>query len=247
MKAFLVACVALVIASGCGGASTAPSPGATGLSFSQTSLTIARNTSTQLNVIARFADNQTRDVSGQIQLSSSNPAVITVSGGLLTAVGIGTSEITARYGALTATTTVKGRRNTAIAGEVTIADARGGYTVNGIRLRLDDKSLTSRNGSDHFGYQSMTLPFEWRSTRSADWNLEPGAHQFEVESWTWMPGTVTDIANENPTLLYVVDRDTGERVDTVGLPRQQLTITGSGKLVFPVTIKAYTEPIGQTN
>lgn len=61
----------------------------------------------QLAAIARYADGTSQDVSNHSVWDSSDAGVVTISGtGLLSTVGFGSSEVSARFGGLTAAVTV---------------------------------------------------------------------------------------------------------------------------------------------
>lgn len=89
--------------------STSTSPVVTGLAFSPASFTLTSAGATQqMSLIATLSDGSTQDVtsSPSTTYTSSNPAVVTISSaGLVTAVGNGTSTLTASNGGLSTTAT----------------------------------------------------------------------------------------------------------------------------------------------
>ncbi len=78
----------------------------TGLSISPASLSLPANTKQQLQALATFNDNSTRDVTTEVQWSSSDPNAATVTSSGRLAVGATGATITASAGAVTASLTV---------------------------------------------------------------------------------------------------------------------------------------------
>jgi len=67
------------------------------------SLTLSMGDTKQLTVVANYSDGSTQDVTNSATYTSSNPSVVTVSsGGLISAVNIGSATITVDYGSKTA-------------------------------------------------------------------------------------------------------------------------------------------------
>lgn len=94
--------VVLVLA-GCGGKSNSPIPIAktlSSLSMSVTSVSLSVGAAQQLTVMGHFSDGSQTDLTTAAQWATSNPAVTTVRGGLLTGIASGSATVTASLGNL---------------------------------------------------------------------------------------------------------------------------------------------------
>lgn len=79
-----------------------------GLTIAPANFGLPKGTSLQVKAMLANPDGSMSDVTAQAAWATSNPAVVTVSGGLVTAVaGSGSAEISAAYQGFTATTTVE--------------------------------------------------------------------------------------------------------------------------------------------
>jgi trimeric autotransporter adhesin len=76
------------------------------LAVSPNTVSISSGSSQQLTALATLSNNGTQDVTGSATWSSSNTAVATVSGGLVTGVSIGSATVTATYGGQTGSASV---------------------------------------------------------------------------------------------------------------------------------------------
>lgn len=89
---------------------TATEAAASRLTFMPGSLTLGVRTSGQLRLVAGFSDGSSADVTAQANFTSSQPTVASVSTsgvrGVVSALSAGTADITARFGALSATAPV---------------------------------------------------------------------------------------------------------------------------------------------
>jgi uncharacterized protein YjdB len=96
----------LLLLSACGGSSSTPVT-LTGVSVSPTSASLTVGATRQLTVTGTYSDGSTAPVTASATFSSSAPAVASVgTGGLITALTVGTATVTSTYSGKSATTAV---------------------------------------------------------------------------------------------------------------------------------------------
>jgi hypothetical protein len=99
-----------MLVAGCGGGgggSSAPPPTLLSLAVSPTTPSIPKGTSLQFTATGTFAGNTTQNVTGQVIWRSAIPSVATIGAfGTATAVGTGTTRITAVFGTFSSATTL---------------------------------------------------------------------------------------------------------------------------------------------
>lgn len=91
------------------------------LVVSPISSTIARQTTHQFTAVGTFTDGSTQDVTGQVQWTSSKPAIATISSGLASGLTPGNTTITAGSGSITATASLTVTNATVVSISVTPA------------------------------------------------------------------------------------------------------------------------------
>ncbi|MGH9350290.1 MAG: Ig-like domain-containing protein [Vicinamibacterales bacterium] len=101
--------VIALVAAACAGESDrmpSPSPMVTGLTIAGVTMPVRVGQSVQLTATATLAGGTTRPVTDVATWQSSDPRVVTVARGLVTAVAVGTTTIAATYQGATGSTTV---------------------------------------------------------------------------------------------------------------------------------------------
>ncbi|MCL6557478.1 MAG: chitobiase/beta-hexosaminidase C-terminal domain-containing protein [Firmicutes bacterium] len=128
------------------------------LSLGSSSLTVGGTTNSV--VTATYSDNSSADVTGSASYTSSAPAVATVNaGGVVTAVGVGQTVITATYGGKTATATVTvSAAGGTVKGSVVPQGLSAGYAGITVILRSGAQEVKSVTTSADGSYQMDNVP-----------------------------------------------------------------------------------------
>lgn len=163
-KSFFAALMLALLLSGCGGSTSQP---VTLVSITVTPQTasIAPGTTIPFRALENFSDGNAVDVTSSATWSSTTPAVATVSNlGVATAVGAGTSTISAAFGGLggSATLTVAALQS------ITISPANPGVTLVG-GTRQFGATGTLSNGAT----QNLTGQVIWNSSSPATATINP--------------------------------------------------------------------------
>ncbi|SOD72609.1 Ig-like protein group 2 [Jatrophihabitans sp. GAS493] len=138
----------------------APAPTLSSLSISPQSLNGTKGESAQLTATGTYSDASTADLTGQVTWSSADPSVATVSsGGLVSAVGTGTTTVTATLDGVTSSvpTTVRGPTVT-------------GVTVTGVPASLAKgatRQLTATARYSDGTTANVTAQASWSSSEPA--------------------------------------------------------------------------------
>ncbi len=132
----------------------------TSLSFSPASPSIAPGTEAQVTVTGTFSDGTTQNLTYGAIYSSSNTAVVTVSNGLLTAVGTGAATITVYAGNQTSTFTVT--VTGATLSSITVTPASPAAMAKGTTQQFNATGTYS-DGST----QNLTTVVAWSTSNSS--------------------------------------------------------------------------------
>jgi hypothetical protein len=133
------------------------------LQVTPTTPSAAKGTSLQFTAIATFSDNSTQDVTTQATWASNNGGVATISNatgsqGLATAVGVGTTTISATFGGLFASTVMTVTAATLVSVEVTPVNPS---IAKGTNLQFTATAVYSDNTT-----QDVTTQATWASTNT---------------------------------------------------------------------------------
>jgi hypothetical protein len=237
---------------------TAPSVSVSGLAVDRATVALTRNGTARVAATLTYSDQTTRDVTNEATWGSSDPSIVTVVGGVITAVGIGTARVVAQYENRVATSEVVARRNTLVRGLVSVVDINGtpneyggGPGVLGyIDVLVENRQVYSHNGSDYGGYRKMTA-------RVPDVGVDPGVRHVTLSVGIWCGGGRTTkstrtfsgtFETETGQTLEIVDADTKEVVDVIPLDVRRATASGVNcpkePLDWPIPVKAYANPQG---
>jgi len=217
----------------CGGKTTTePSP-TVSLALSAASLTVERNGTGQIS--ASFGPaSAMADVTDQAEWTSSNPAVVTVKRGLVTAVGIGSSVVTALYEGRTQTSVVTARRRTMISGQITITQAQSLETLIVLRAFVDGRFMGGRSTSA--ARSSMTVVFS--NSPAVDRHVVPGQVEIAIDAPEQMHAPNAYVS-DTTSQVVVIDQDTGEQLAVIPLPAKQFTLDVTGTTSWVVTIPSF--------
>jgi hypothetical protein len=236
MNRKILSLLVVLVTSGCAGSSTSPSD-IVSLSLDRAAVTLPRTTSVQLTAIAASRGGASRDVTSLVEWSSLNPHVAIVIGGRITAVGIGSAVVTARYEGLAQTVAVTARRRTAVKGELTVADAEGLSSISELDVYLDSWPIGSKGVSGT--RVSLTVSLDARS----DADVEPGMHELSV--------TITHVSDprvarntyvsDATSHLAIVDRDTSETVVVLPLLSTVVAVPtdANGRMAWSIEVGVY--------
>lgn len=225
---------ALVLVAACGGKSpTQPAPTTPALTIDQTTLVLARNATSRLHALFGVSGAQ-QDVTGSVAWTSSNPGIVTVKEGMLTAVGIGTATVTAAYQGQQRTIAVTARRRTALVGEIRLTNANGTETMTALRSYVDERQ-TGYNGSSH---SQVSLLVFWEVGRTiSDPTIDPGNHSVSVD--VGQKNAPNAYVSDASSHVVIIDRDTREQLAVIQLPVQQKTIAGLDRMTWPVEVPVF--------
>jgi hypothetical protein len=135
----------------------------TSLQVTPTTPSAAKGTTVQFTAIATFSDNSTQDVTTQATWGSSSGGVATISNatgsqGLATAVGVGTTTISATFGGLFASTVMTVTAATLVSIQVTPVNPS---IAKGTALQFTATAVYSDNST-----QDVTLSATWSSSNT---------------------------------------------------------------------------------
>jgi len=230
------------------------SPGApsrpVGLFIDLTAMTLGRNATAQVSATLSRAGGTPEDVTGVAEWTSGEPAVVTVDRGLIRAVGIGGTWVTAKYLGLAATARVTARRNTRLLGRLALNTRSGGRGIGGAYFYLDGRNIDGLGGSDSC-VTDRVFVFDTASGRTftPGANVDPGTHQFVVKltmsDWGFpCPARGIVVFSEPSSQYRIADLDTGELLATIPLPAVELV--GSGNMpetiMWTIDVPVYAEP-----
>jgi hypothetical protein len=230
-----------VLASACGRSPVAPDPVFT-LAVDRPAVTLARNASTQLDLLLVGPNQSVRSVATSATWASSAQNIVTVSaGGLVTAVGIGTAQVTGTFEGRSATATITARRNTRLAGEIAISEVGTDGVVDAATLSVDGRLIGSAPGSGSGPQRGARLrihqlePFLTRAL------VSPGAHELllSVTLFYYPARTSATFVTDPNALLQIVDSDTGELVGTIPVPSQQATLAQGSAFRWSIQIGTF--------
>jgi hypothetical protein len=202
---------------------TTPVPTNVDLSISQDSVALARNASTRLFVRVRTSDGGGSDVTATATWTTSDAAVATVSGGLVTAVGPGAAKITVSYAGLSRMVDVSVRRNTILVGAGVFVEQPlpADYLRAAVDVYLDDRLLLAGQSSVKAEVTFVFGDRQWYSNTS----VAPGPHQLAVRTRTTLSGQRVTVRFDQP--VEIRDRDTGETVARLSLPLQSVLLSAN--------------------
>jgi hypothetical protein len=248
MKTWLIPFI--LIATGCGGTPTAPTPPLTpSLSVDNATFVVGRHESGQLHASFGIPGAQ-QDVTAAASWTSSNAAVATVNGGLVTAVTLGTATVTVDYQGQHQTSAVTVRRRTRLIGTIRINDANGLRTIQTLESFVDDKEAgytgysgaltsgcyTGYSGALTSGSVSWKLAYEW----VVDPIVPPGGNTVAVEIFQNNPPN--SYTSDSSSELTVQDIDTHETLGHIALPVQSVTsLPNMGKITWTVQVDTYSK------
>jgi len=215
---------------------TAPAVTVAGLAVDRTTVALARNGTDRVTATLTLSDQSTHDVTDEAVWGSSDPSIVTVERGVITAVGVGTARVIAQHQNRVATVDVVARRNTMVRGQVAVVDIDrtpndygGGPGVLGyIDVFVDDRKVFFNGGSDYGGYGKITA-------RVPDVGVDPGARILTLSVGVWCGGGRTTTSTrtwagtfetEAGQSLEVVDRDTREVLDVIALDVRRASVSG---------------------
>jgi len=204
-----------------------------------TSVTIARNGSATVTAQLQKSNGLTEDVTATAVWVSSAPSVVTVQGGVLKAVGVGTATVTVTQSGLTATIAVIARRNTQLAGVIGIAETGNLVSIHHVEVWLDTREIFALSVSGSERAWSVDL-----STQTYDKSVVPGSIQLSVRV-TPDPDLTREnhFASRADSYVEVRDSETGERLDRLPLSVQSVVKPAGSRdsvaLVWTLSIGTY--------
>jgi hypothetical protein len=234
--------MSLVALAACEAAPTGPFA-AVPLSLSRTSLTLGRNATEAVTATLGQA-SPASDVTAGAGWSSSNPAVVTVEGGMVRAIGLGTATVTASYRSRSASMEVIVRRNTAIGGIVAVRTVDGSQPFGTLSVLAGGSVLGALGGSDHGGVARKETRFGWLLSHDvrARSHVSPGQLSLSLlVDFDWLRSSPHTVVTEAVSYLEIFDADTGEALDRVSLAGREATVLATHSIPVSIEIKAYTQ------
>ncbi len=248
MRLFLASLVGLLAAAGfaCGsdsenGSVTGPQPVpvlSTTTLTGNTDLTAVGQTS-QLTLGGAYSDSSTRDLSADSTWSSSNPAVATVTRGLVTVLKFGTAGITANYQGRSHSTTI-----TATPAGTFIFTGRvrepGSGDMAGVRV-VEQISFTDAQTNNAGSFEFVGLPAA-RFAIDRD-GYEPIRHEVSPS-----PGTTPRRVFVDVPLQRMVRLDAGQSVSSLSIAPNDVSYSVEGDLCNPCKlIRVFSGPTTLTH
>ena len=135
----------LLLAAACQHSPAAPTSVA--LLVTPDTLTVARNATSPITVQVQRSNGTLEDVTAAGVWTSSAPAVVTVTAGMIKAVGVGTATVTVTYNGLTRTVDVVPRRNTRLLGSIVVGDLNEQYSISRVESYLDSRMVYAQSFS----------------------------------------------------------------------------------------------------
>ena len=211
--------MSLVAAVACDRGPTAPT--LVGLVLTPAVVTAPRNGSTQVTAQLQRSDGTLEDVTAAAVWTSSAPAVVTVQGGLVNAIGVGTATVTVTHSGLTRAIEVVARRNTRLVGALTISDVQAfGYSMHSVEAFLDGRMVNAHSSSGGDRLYRILIG-ETPYGVIADTSVVPGTHELSVRVTKTQPPYQGRYTSSEDSYMDVWDSDTGEVLTRIGLPVQE--------------------------
>lgn len=158
----------------------------------------------------------TRDVTALADWKTSDPGVVTVAGGRVTAVATGTASVTATYLGATQSTGVSVWRPTALTGTITVRYVTFPGYFSGIRQLEAFIDTTPAGATAQFAPEIEVLAIPVGADTAAPIVVAPGVHEISVRMSLYGSNPAAVITDD--AYLDVIDADTGESLRRVQLP-----------------------------
>lgn len=197
-------------------------------------LVVARHATGQLHAMFGVPGTQ-QDVTFAAKWTSSNPAIIAVDGGVVTAVDIGVASVSVDYQGLRQTVGVTARRRTRVVGTIRVDDAHGQRTIQGLSSYVDGKEA----GGSSESHATATSDVTWGGQLGwiVDPIVDPGSHTVAVGVGQLDPPNAynTDRASQ----VTIMDADTMQTLEIVPLPVQSATLQQQGRITWTVQVAVF--------
>ena len=223
--------IGAVTATACNSSPTSPPPIPV-LSVSQSTLALSRTQTTQLTATSTTNGVGT-DVTTTASWRSSNAQVATVVGGLVTAIGPGTTTVTVEHAGQIHTVALTVRRRTYLMAEVRVDTVGGQATIESVGFRLDGVGVGGKGTS---GFEDWLTA----NTTNKAAVVDPGSHVLTV--------SVNVALSMRPTYnvtwlgpVRVLDFDTSEELATIPLSSRTVETTSDPQLIdWEIAVSAFT-------
>lgn len=227
----------------CGRSPSAPTAVvAVALVCTPATVAVARNATSAVTVQVQQSNGTLEDVTATAVWTSSAPAVVTVTAGMIKAVGVGTATVTVAYGGLTRTVDVVARRNTRLAGSIVVKDLDQRYSIHWLKCYLDARMVYSLGFSGGYSVRRVDFP---QSDESYDYSVQPGLSTLSLEVRHDLPLQIGDVHYGTSAESYVEiwDSDTNEVLTRLPLSVQAVTVPPvvptTGEIIWTLTIDVF--------
>lgn len=212
----LIGVAATLMLAACGGPTSPRKEAVPSLSVSAQLVGLSRGGSTRVTATSEEQGRAPIDVSLQSTWTSSDPKIVTATGGYLVATGIGRARVDVTYKGATVSVDVESRRNTILRGLLVFKEVDGRRMLDDTILRIGNKPLGyASSSSDHIGSSRITIHVgDWTSAHIENATLPPGTYDMGVaflRMWGQNARVVLDGAESE---LVLRDRDTDEKLET---------------------------------
>jgi Big-like domain-containing protein len=172
------------------------------------SLSLAKGTSEQFTATGTYSDNSTQNITGSVTWSSQTTSVATItSGGMVTAVGTGTSNIEAALGAVNGSATLTVTAPTLVSIAVTPANPTIGTTGT--------EQFTATGKYSDNSTQNLTTTVTWSSSQM---NIAT------ISNTAGTNGLATAVTNGNTTIQAMLGSVQGSTMLTVSAVSLQVIV-----------------------
>jgi len=237
-KLLLIVVLAALLMPACHEHSPA-APTSVALVMTPTALTVPRNATASIMVQVQRSNGTLEDVTATAVWTSSAPAVVTVTAGVIKAVGVGTATVTVAYGGLTRTVDVVARRNTRLVGSIVVEDLDQRNSIHWVGSYLDSRMVFSRSFSGAYANYRVDFP---QSGQAFDSSVVPGTSKLSLKVQHAWPLEV-HYGTRAESYVEIWDSDTNEVLTRLPLSVQIVTVPPvvptTGKIIWTLPIDVF--------
>ncbi len=230
-----LAALAFLAIGGCDSTPPTAPPPTPELSLSQTAVALSRTSTSQVTATSTVSSVPT-DVTAAATWGSDNAQVVTVSAGLILAVGPGTANITAEHAGQSKTVAVTVRRRIYLTGEVRVHNLDGDETIDRVFIAVDGDEIGAGGGSGRHSILTARMSFS-----PVNAVVEPGNRTLTVRVVGGPPEVRPEYRAVWVVAIRVRDLDTSELLAAIPVaPKTVQSTTNPQHIDWAIVIPAFT-------